>query len=214
MVNGKTQVEKLIMPSDMANSSTLFSEALFENQVFKNISAPRQEICCKEFSGCVFKDCDLGECNFSNSSFTDCTFSSCNLSNIKIDNCRFRTVVFEDCKIVGVLFERINPFLLRWIFKECKIELCDFSGLKMTHRQFIQSFIRETDFINTNLRESSFAGSDLQGSKFHNVNLEKATFVGARNYYIDPTVNRLKHARFSCPEVVSLLAAFDIKVEY
>lgn len=202
------------MLPDMANSSLFFPEVSFENRVFQNISDPQQEICYKEFSDCVFKGCDLGACNFSSSSFTDCTFSGCNLSSIKIDNCRFRNVVFEGCKIVGVLFTRINPFLLRWIFKECKIELCNFSGLKMAHSQFIQSIIRETDFINVNLRESSFAGSDLQGSKFHNVNFEKAIFTGARNYYIDPTINRLKHAKFSCPEVVSLLAAFDIKVEY
>ena len=66
---------------------------------------------------------------------------------------------------------------------------------------------------NSNLAGSDFGNSDLQASKFQNTNLEKANFVGAKNYYIDPTQNKLKKAKFSSPEVLSLLAGFEIEIE-
>ena len=147
--------------SDMSGKAASFSAESFEGQVFQNISGITDELRRKEFSGCIFKDCDLVECDFSGSSFTDCQFDNCNLSNVKVDNCRFRSVIFEDSKLVGVLFTRINPFLLRWVFKGCKIELCNFSGIKMPHSQFVRSFIRESDFINVDLRGSNFSGSDF-----------------------------------------------------
>jgi hypothetical protein len=43
--------------------------------------------------------------------------------------------------------------------------------------------------------------------------LEEANFVGAKNYFIDPTKNRVKKARFSQPEVLELLAGFKIVIE-
>jgi len=57
-----------------------------------------------------------------------------------------------------------------------------------------------------------FRGSDLEGSLFHKTGLERADFSGARAYAIDPTANRIKKAKFSYPEVLTLLAPFEIVV--
>jgi uncharacterized protein YjbI with pentapeptide repeats len=84
----------------------------------------------------------------------------------------------------------------------------------MSKTKFHDSSVRETDFINVDLKEACFNASDLQGSKFHNANLEKADFRGAKNYFIDPTANKVKNAVFSNPEVLALLAPFGIKIEY
>jgi fluoroquinolone resistance protein len=192
----------------------IFDKQSFENQKFSSVSSQGQDVCRKEFSNCVFKSCNFNECAFKSSLFVDCEFICCNLSNINVDNCSFRGVLFDDCKLINVTFAAINPFLLNWAFKKCKIEFCNFGGLKMKHSKFIESVIRGTDFVNVDLDGADFADSDLQNSKFHNAILENANFAGARNYYIDPTGNRLKKARFSAPEVLSLLAPFNIKVEY
>jgi len=190
-----------------------FAEQSYENQEFQGVPLAGRDLCRKEFSRCTFKSCDFGESKFNSALFIDSVFICCNLTNVKVDNCSFRGVVFEDCKMVNVAFTAINPFLLDWVFKGCKVEFCNFGGLKLKHSRFIDSSIRGTEFINVDLEKADFAGSDLQGSRFHNAVLEDANFVGARNYYIDPTSNRLKKAKFSVPEVLSLLAAFDIKVE-
>jgi uncharacterized protein YjbI with pentapeptide repeats len=52
----------------------------------------------------------------------------------------------------------------------------------------------------------------LRNSKFQNTNLANADLRTAKNYYIDPTHNKLKGARFSYPEVLSLLIPFGINV--
>ena len=91
--------------------------------------------------------------------------------------------------------------------------MCDFSTLKMKRSKFIECIIHKTDFVNADLAESDFSGSHLNGSKFHHTLLEKANLTGAIRYYIDPANNRLKQARFSYPDVLSLLAPFEIKVE-
>ena len=191
-----------------------FSEGIYENKEFQGVPAAGRDVCRKEFSHCVFKGCDFGECRLNGSVFVDCVFSRCNLSCAKVDNCSFRDVVFDDCKLVNVVFTAVNPFLLNWTFRKCKIEQCNFGGLKMKRSRFLESVVRGADFVNVDLESSDFSGSDLQDTRFHNAVLEKACFVGSRNYYLDPTANKLKGARFSAPEALALLAGFGVKVEY
>jgi uncharacterized protein YjbI with pentapeptide repeats len=112
-----------------------------------------------------------------------------------------------------VVFTKISPLLISWIFTKCTIAFCDFSHLDIKKSQFLDCEIRETDFLYSNLTGSDFRDSDLNTSKFNNTNLEKTNFIGAKNYYIDPTCNKLKQARFSYPDVLSLLDPFGIKVE-
>ncbi len=67
--------------------------------------------------------------------------------------------------------------------------------------------------MNADLTDSDFSDSDLSGSQFHRTLLENTNFKGAYHYTIDPASNRLKKAKFSYPEVLSLLAPFEICVE-
>ncbi len=143
----------------------------------------------------------------------DCSFSECNLSNIKVDNCRFRDVQFQHSKFMGIVFAHLNPFLLKWSFSKCLIRLCDFSSLDISGTKFIECDLRENDFINTKLTGCQFTDCNLEKSRFQNTNLENADLTTARNYYLDPRHNFLKHARFSYPEVLSLLKPFNINLE-
>lgn len=166
-----------------------------------------------DFSRCLFKKLDLSGRDLSGASFVDCAFTNCNLSNVKVGGCSFQNVSFTGCKVMGVDFSRISTLLVSWSFKDCNISLCDFRGLGMKNSRFLDCQVGECDFLNVNLADSDFSGSDLRASRFQNANLEKADFTRARNYYVDPTTNRLKHARFSYPEVLALLSGFNIKVE-
>jgi uncharacterized protein YjbI with pentapeptide repeats len=190
-----------------------FEDQDFENKRFNKIVCPGQDLSRKEFSNCRFEKCDFSGCKFSGSLFVDCVFSGCDLSNIKVDSCGFQNVEFDGCKLLGVIFEEIKSIFIKWAYKKCSIALCDFSHLNMKNSRFLECTIRETDFVDSDLAGSDLSGSDLQSSKFQNTNLEKADFRGAKNYYIDPTRNKLKQALFSYPEVLSLLASFGIKVE-
>lgn len=184
-----------------------------EEKKFDNNDILGQNIAGKEFFNCEFYKCDFSGCDSSGAVFNKCRFTGCNLSNIRVGNCSFKGVNFENCKLLGILFNEINQFMLDWSFNNCLIEFCNFDGLKMKNSRFLRCNIRESDFTNAYLAKSDFGYSDLELSVIRNANLEGANFIGAKNYYINPTQNKLKGAKFSLPEALSLLAAFEIKIE-
>ncbi|MPM49119.1 hypothetical protein SDC9_95847 [bioreactor metagenome] len=77
---------------------------------------------------------------------------------------------------------------------------------------FEDCILSEVDFSDAILAESSFLNCDLNGSIFNNTNLEKADFRTSFNYSIDPTVNRIKKAKFSIEGSKGLLDKFDIEI--
>lgn len=83
----------------------------------------------------------------------------------------------------------------------------------MQKSSFHKSKLQECYFINTQLVETDFRDSDLQGSNFHNCKLDKADFRGAKNYVINLQANSTKKAKFSYPEVMTLLQSFDIVID-
>ena len=73
--------------------------------------------------------------------------------------------------------------------------------------------ILDSDFFNTNLMKANFEGSNLEGTRFDSCNLNEASFKNTKNYQIDINRNKVKNAKFSFPEVISLLDVFNIKIE-
>ena len=190
-----------------------FTLSTFENTTFSQVACPGQDLSDRDFSGCTFRRCDMSGCMFAHAAFADCTFIDCNLSNVRVEGASFQGVTFEGCKLLGIMWSRINPVLVRWSYTKCRITFCDFNTLSLPETRFVGCEIRETDFVGTNLTGSDFSGSDLTLCRFQDTILEKVNFIGATNYAIDPRTNRVKHARFSYPEALSLLYAFDITIE-
>ena len=77
---------------------------------------------------------------------------------------------------------------------------------------FTECALRESDFSGANLENALFTGSDLSATVFANTNLHKADFSAAKNYFIDPSQNRVKDAVFTLPEALNLLQAFQITI--
>ncbi len=137
--------------------------------------------------------------------FLECKMVASNFSLVQLDGCRLQDCVFENCKLVGVNFAKCEKLFLSLKFKKCLMDTCNFSDLDLKGTQFLDCHIRHTHFTQTNLSEAVFTGSDLQGSLFHNSDLRKANFQGAQNYSINPLTNKLLKAKFSKPEVMTLL---------
>lgn len=91
--------------------------------------------------------------------------------------------------------------------------MVSFSGLNLKNTVFEGCEILECDFIQTDLSEVDFENSDLRGSRFQNCNLSLTSFKTAVNYSIDPNENALKKTKFSMPEVIGLLDAYDLEIE-
>ncbi len=191
----------------------LLSKKEFENEIFRKEACTGLDLRYKIFSHVTFENCDFTQSDFTNTRFLECKLLGCNLSLAKVDGSRLQGVEFESCKLVGVNFAKCDKMFLQVGFKKCLIGTSNFSSLDLKNTLFCECMIRDTYFTETNLTGADFTGSDLTGSTFHNTNLGKANFASAINYSINPLTNKLIKAKFSKPEVLSLLDHLGIVIE-
>jgi uncharacterized protein YjbI with pentapeptide repeats len=167
-----------------------------------------------EVEGKLLRGEDFSGESFAGGTLRDCVCESCNFSNADFTDTKLQTVVFRECKLLGVDFSKCSKFLFKIEFENCTISQTVFSRLDLGGMSFAGSRIIECDFLDTNLRKCSFENADLSGSVFRNADLREASFVGAKAYAISPGANRLKGAKFSFPEALSLLHEFGVEIVY
>lgn len=73
--------------------------------------------------------------------------------------------------------------------------------------------LHEVDFTEANLTGSQFDACDLARALFENTILEAVDFRTSYNYSIDPTINRIKGAKFSQAGIAGLLDRYDIEID-
>lgn len=194
----------------------MFTQHAYRNQVFTEISDEEAEFEGIEFEQCRFANCHFRGTAFRACTFVDCVFEVCDLSMLRVTASRFTNARFTECKIIGVDWtdaSALTALATSMAFRRCNLDYSFFGKLDLRGIQIVECEAREVDFTETNLRRASFTGSDLAGAKFSRTDLREANFVGAQHYAIDPTKNKVQKARFALPDVVGLLAPFDIKVE-
>ena len=184
----------------------------FIGEAFAGGDWSAQEIVGVEFDSCTFRHCVFAKASLSGCRFLDCAFESCDFSLLKVRNARFRDVRFKDCKMIGINWTPIGG-ALDLAFEHCLLDYSIFTGLDLRRIKLIRCSARETDFSDSNLKEAVCTGTDFQAARFSNTDLSKADLRGADNYQIDPSANRLRKARFSLPEAISLLQGLDIVIE-
>ena len=132
----------------------------------------------------------------------------------KIKGTGFRNAIFRECKIIGLDFSDCNNFLFSLAFYSCNLEYSTFFGTKLPKTTFDKCSLRDTDFSEVNLTDSVFSECDLSGVVFYNTILDKVDFRTAKNFSIDPELNKLKNARFSGFNLEGLLQKYKLKIEY
>lgn len=184
----------------------------WNDQTFDDIVEELSNFTGFAFDDCTFEKCDfLGGC-WNNATFTNCQFKLCNLSNLSVSNCKFDAVSFEECKLVGLHFSTCKKLLFSISLNRAQLLLCNFSEMNLLHMSFGASELKECDFFHAKLVGADFSNCNLAGSMFENSNLKSADFRQASNYEIDPSRNQIAKARFSMPEVLSLLAPLGIEI--
>ncbi len=165
-----------------------------------------------EFFECEFKELDLSGRDLLSSRFIGCAFKNCNMSNMIVSGSSFRECYFESCKIIGVNWTA-SPSLFENHFKDSFLDFCVFQGLSLKETRFINCGLSDTDFSRANLKKASFEESCLRGANFYQCDLTEADFRGAIQYSIDIANNKVKRAKFSMPEALNLLTAFEIELD-
>jgi fluoroquinolone resistance protein len=185
-----------------------FREKKFEGSDHSASEFPRGE-----YEQCVFINCRLAGADLSGSEFLDCIFRDCDLSMAKTVKTAWQEVKFEGCKMMGLRIDQSNSFGLSFSFSNCLLQYASFYRMKLKKINFTNCQLTEADFTEADLTGASFPGCDLAGAKFEQTVLEKADLREAVNYSIDPTLNRIRNARFSYPGVIGLLDTFHIKID-
>ena len=169
------------------------------------------------FSGCRFERCTLSGATLYRCSLLDCAFDDCDLSNLQVPNSRFVDAAFRRCKLLGVDWTRAgdrtaSKLPLSFAFEECVLSLSGFFGLSLKNSRLLRCTALEADFAEADLSGCDCRETDFAKARFLHTNLSKADFTGARNYQIDPTANTVRRARFSLPDAIALLQAFDLQI--
>ncbi|MFC2186085.1 pentapeptide repeat-containing protein [Fulvivirgaceae bacterium LMO-SS25] len=189
------------------------NKQLIEGETFSNINYTENLLAKGDYENCQFTNCNLSSVDLSNINFTECTFDSCNLSMCKLGNTGIKDVTFNDCKMLGLHFQNCNEFLFEIEINNCQLNLSSFYRRKLKKTNFRNSVLHEVDFAEADLSMAVFDNCDLQGAIFENTILEKVDFRTAKNYSINPELNRIRKAKFSIPEVVGLLNKYDITIQ-
>jgi uncharacterized protein YjbI with pentapeptide repeats len=131
----------------------------------------------------------------------------------KVKNTALKTVKFSNCKLLGLNFSECNNFLLSVYFENCLLNLASFYKLKLKGTKFKNSNLSEVDFTEADLTNSALENCDLERAIFDRTILEKVDFRTSFLFSIDPTINRIKKAKFSRNGLSGLLDKFHIEIE-
>lgn len=195
----------------LKNSNTI--EPFNDDKVFRSLDLSQASCIGCSFNNCTFEHCTFIDSSWRTAQFHSCTFISCNINFVQLEGCLLQDVVFQECKLVGLEFCKCNKTFLSISIKQCVLLNCNVSDLDLRKTSFHKSNLKDCSFTNTNLTEADFTNTDLLGSIFHQCKLDKADFRNAKNYSINPHANTVKKAKFSYPEVLTLLAPLEIIIE-
>ena len=193
------------------------SKTDYTSRVFREVNAKQFTVQQSVFDGCRFVDCDFSGVRFTDSRFVDCQFENSNCNSVNCDRSKFIGATFRHCKVTGVNWTTLDwssyrlglPLLFEW----CDISFSVFSSLILRELCLRDCKARDVDFSECNLEGADFCRTDFQDSRFSACRLDKCDFRGATNYLVDPFDNSIENARFSSPEVLSLLSSFNIEIE-
>jgi fluoroquinolone resistance protein len=188
------------------------AKEIIEDQQFSGIVYTEDTFKPADYENCRFTSCQLAGINLSHVNFMDCVFENCDLSMAKLGNTGFKGVALKGCKLLGLHFEDVNPFLLELSFADCQLNLSSFFNLTLKKTRFSNCGLKEVDFSGCDLTQAVFHNCDMLGAAFGDTVLEKADLRTAFNYSIDPERNKLKKAKFSLTGLPGLLQKHDIDV--
>jgi uncharacterized protein YjbI with pentapeptide repeats len=184
----------------------------YYDQNFENIVYNNNKLEFKIFEECTFINCNFSETAFKNCKFRYCQFINCNLSLITVVCCNFLNVKFNDCKIIGVNWTYSEALCSPIIFSKCNISQSNFLGLNLKSISITECVAREDDFRECDLSKAILTMNDFKNTLFCNTNLIKADFTSSTNYAINVLNNKIQGAKFSLPDVISLLSGIGIEI--
>ncbi|MBP2832652.1 pentapeptide repeat-containing protein [Aquimarina sp. U1-2] len=183
------------------------------DQTFKNDHFSGKKLPARAYDNCTFLNCDFTATNMSTVTFLECNFDTCNFDSTMLKETSFQGVVFKASKMLGVNIGSCNDFMFSAKFEDCNLDYSSFYGFTMKNTIFHNCSLKEADFTDADIVGSTFHDCDLAKAIFENTNAEKVDFSTAKNFTIDPEMNKLKKAKFSTSGLAGLLYKYDLEIK-
>jgi uncharacterized protein YjbI with pentapeptide repeats len=188
------------------------NEAYFRDKDFTSENLHHGKLPEGEYDNCTFKAINFSGAQLSKMTFSECVFEACDLSNCITRGTCIRDTEFTNCKLMGLNFHELDPFLLSFSFQNCLLNFSSFSRLKLKNISFEDCKLIQVDFSEADLTSATFQNCDFSGATFIDTRLEKADFSTSMNFSIDPENNNIKGAHFSSENIRGLLEKYQIKI--
>ncbi|WP_340200787.1 pentapeptide repeat-containing protein [Ascidiimonas sp. W6] len=184
-----------------------------EDQNFEGVHFLETPLKATDYENCNFSNCNFSGVDLKKITFMDCVFNECDFSEANLKDTGLKTVLFENCKLMGLRFDLCDPFLLAFSFKDCLLQYASFYLLKIKGTSFVNCNLEKADFTAAILNKASFSNCNLNEAVFESTNLQKADFRTAFNFSMDPEKNNLKGTRFSKNNLSGLLERYQLTIE-
>ena len=181
-----------------------------KDQIFENYQLNEEST---EFNKCTFKSTIFSGQDLTKYEFIDCTFNSCDFSSSRFENLVLTRAKFICCKMIGIDFSKCSRYTFSATFDNCILNYCVFIKNNLKKTLFKKCIIREALFSESDLNYASFPECDLTATVFDKCDLMDCDFRTAENYSLNPSLNKIKNAKFSYPGVLGLLSYFKIIIE-
>lgn len=189
----------------------------YDNQIIEEVKLEKESFADIEFTECEFINCIFEECSLRRCKFNDCKFVDCNIVSLKAEDSQIRGLEFKHCNLIGIHWSELisKEQILSPIRKmsDCLLKYNTFMDMDFRKFDFESNVIQDSLFDECDLRDSSFKGCRLERTQYVHSSMQKADFREAREYQIDIETNKLSSARFSFPEVISLLKSIGIRID-
>lgn len=198
-------------------NKTVFENQTYENEHFEGLHLSQEKFSSLNFTDCSFEDCVFEDCTLKDCSLNDCSFEGCRVVNPISQGTQVKYLSFSKCHLLGVQWQ---DFLSAGLIaaplhrlKNSSLRYHSFIDMNLKRFSFAGNLIADSLFENCQLAESSFKQCNLQNTRFIACDLKKADFRQALGYQVDIFQSKLKGAKFSLPEAVSLLKDLEIALE-
>jgi fluoroquinolone resistance protein len=197
--------------------SIINEKDFFYEQHFLDLKLEVTQLKNKTFENCKFSGCDFTGVTLLSCKFINCDFKFCNLSSVQMSYTSFSETAFDESKLIGIDWNKAKwPFVKidsPIEFYNTDISYSSFYELDLNGIVIESCKAHEVDFRAGNFSKGRFIATDFLGSLFMHTDLRAASFLEAINYNINPNDNNICKAKFSTPEVLNLLHAFQIEID-
>lgn len=192
-------------------------DTVYENECFRGLTLTGETIRNTRFTECEFRDSIFSAAEIQNCALRGCRFVRCRIDSPRGRETSVTNAEFDGCFLSGVQwceFVSGNRYASLFLsMEDSTVRYSNFTQMKLPRFDFSTVRFAESLFAECDLSGANFRTAVLDRTEFFRTDLTNADFRDASGYQIDILTCKVKGARFSFPEAMSLLGSLGVKID-